>query len=56
MVEGWQFILAMIAPLVTLLWAYFGVLKTEHKNKLDAANGMSNPSGIAGILSTMLKR
>lgn len=55
-VDGWQFILAMIGPLVTLLWAYFGVLKTEHKNRLDAANGTSNPSGITGLISSMLKR
>jgi len=53
---GWQFVLAVIAPLVTLLWAYFGVLKQEHKNKLDAANGSSTPAGIAGILSSLIKR
>lgn len=53
---GWQFILAVIGPLVTLLWAYFGVLKQEHKNKLDAANGSSTPAGIAGILSSIIKR
>jgi len=55
-VNGWQFILAAIAPLVTLLWAYFGVLKTEHKNKLDAANGTTTQSGITGILSAFLSR
>lgn len=54
--EGWRFVLAVIAPLVTLLWAYFGVLKQEHKNKLDAANGSSTPAGIAGILSSLIKR
>lgn len=54
--DGWQFILAVIGPLVTLLWAYFGVLKQEHKNKLDAANGSSTPAGIAGILSSIIKR
>lgn len=54
--DGWQFILAAIGPLVTLLWAYFGVLKTEHKNRLDAANGSSTPSGLAGILSAITKR
>lgn len=53
---GWQFILAMIGPLVTLLWAYFGVLKTEHKNKLDAANGSATPSGIAGFLSSLISK
>lgn len=53
---GWQFILAMIGPLVTLLWSYFGVLKAEHKNKLDAANGSSTPSGITGLLSTLISK
>lgn len=54
--EGWQFILAMNAPLVTLLWAYFGVLKAEHKNKLDAANGSSTPSGITGLISSLISK
>ena len=53
---GWQFILAMIGPLVTLLWAYFGVLKTEHKNKLDAANGSSTPTGITGLISSLISK
>lgn len=55
-VEGWPFIIAILGPLVTLLWAYFGILKQEHKNKLDAANGASTPPGIAGILSAITKR
>lgn len=54
--EGWPFILAMNAPLVTLLWAYFGVLKTEHKNKLDAANGSTAPAGITGLLSSLISK
>jgi len=50
-------VLAVMAPLVTLLYAYFGVLKSEHKNKLDAAAGSAPaPAGIAGILSAVLKR
>jgi len=53
---GWQFILALIAPLVTLLWAYFGVLKKEHKDRLDAANGNTTLSGISGILTSILNR
>ena len=53
---GWQFILAIIGPLVTLLWAYFGILKAEHKNKLDAANGSSTPSGITGLISSLISR
>jgi len=51
--DGWPFIVAVLAPLVTLLHAYFGVLKDEHKQKLDAANGVANPQGIAGMLAGM---
>ena len=54
--EGWPFILAVNAPLVLLLQAYFGVLKTEHKNKLDAANGSSVPSGITGLISSLISK
>ena len=55
-VNGWPFVLAVIAPLVVLLHAYFGVLKNEQKNKLDAANGVSNPSGLTGLITGILKR
>lgn len=53
---GWPFVAAVIAPLVTLLWAYFGVLKQEHKNKLNAAGGASHAGGIVGILSSLINR
>lgn len=54
--EGWPFILAVNAPLVLLLQAYFGVLKAEHKCKLDAANGSSTPSGITGLISSLISK
>ena len=54
--EGAQFILFVLGPLVTLLWAYFGVLKTEHKNKLDAASGNSAPGGLSGLLTAFIRR
>lgn len=54
--EGWPFIIAVITPLVVLLHAYFGVLKQEHKARMDAASGNKQPSGIAGVLASMLKR
>ena len=53
--DGWAFILAVIAPFVILLKSYFGVLKTEHRNRLDAANG-STASGIASLISSFIKR
>ena len=54
-VDGWQFILAVIGPLVSLLWAYFGILKTEHKNRLNAAGGAPT-GGLVGALARLLKR
>lgn len=54
--DGWQFVLAVIGPLVTLLWAYFGILKQEQRNRLDAARGGSTANGISGIISNILKR
>lgn len=53
--DGWPFILAAIAPLTVLLQSYFGVLKTEQKNRLDAANG-SPTSGIVSLISSLIKR
>ena len=55
-VDGWPWVLAVIGPFVGWLNNYFGTLKQEHKNKLDAANGSSTPAGIAGILSSIIKR
>ncbi len=54
--DGWPFILAVIGPLVTLLWAYFGVLKNEHRDRLNAASGQNKPSGIAGLISAIMKK
>ncbi len=55
-VEGWPWLLAVLAPLVVLLHAYFGVLKQEHKNKLDAATGGSATGGIVGVLHSLINR
>lgn len=52
--EGWPFLLAVLGPLVVLLRAYFGVLKTEQKNRLDAANG-STGTAVSGILSKLIR-
>jgi len=54
--DGWPFILAVNAPLVYVLQAYFGVLRAEHKHKLDAANGISPPSGITGLISSLITK
>ena len=54
--DGWPFVLAVTMPFSVLLQAYFGVLKREHKNKLDAAGGHAAPSGVAGMISAVLRR
>jgi len=54
--SGWPFILSVIGPLVTLLWSYFGIIKQEHKDRLNAASGNDAPSGLTGILSALMNR
>ncbi len=53
--DGWPFLLSVLGPLVVLLRAYFGVLKQEQKNRLDAANG-STGTALSGILSNVFKK
>jgi hypothetical protein len=48
--DGWVFIVGVNGTLATLLLAYFGVLKQEHKQKLNAAGG--HPSG--GVMSSLI--
>jgi len=55
-VNGWPFLLAAIAPLVVLLQAYFGVLKKEHQDRLAAAGGQTRPTGIAGLITALVKK
>ncbi len=55
-VDGWPFVFALLAPFVGWLNRYFGILKDEQKNKMDAANGLSAPSGITGMISSLIKR
>ena len=54
--DGWPFIVGVNGTLATLLLSYFGVLKQEHKQKLDAANGVANPTGVTGLLSALFKK
>ena len=53
--DGWQFVLAVVGPLVTLLWAYFGVIKTESKNRLAAASGKEISGFVSGIVNAIRK-
>lgn len=52
--DGWPFVIAVIGPLVSLLWAYFGVLKHEHRDRLNAVTGRSG--GVVNAISSLLKR
>jgi hypothetical protein len=55
--DGWPWVIALLGPFVAWLNAYFGVLKTEHQNRLDAiTGGKTKPTGIAGIIEAVTKR
>lgn len=56
--NGWPFVLAIVSPFVVLLKAYFGILKQENKNKLDAAQGITPTpiKGFAGVVNSFLNR
>jgi hypothetical protein len=53
--EGWPFILALIGPFVALLHAYFGILRKEHKARVEAVTG-STGGGVGAILASIVKR
>lgn len=46
---GWVFALSVIGPLVTVLHAYFGVLRKESADKLNAANGNPIVRGMSAL-------
>jgi len=50
--DGWPFIAAICGPLVTLLWAYFGILKNEQRDRLSGGQ----PNGLIGTLVSALKK
>lgn len=52
--DGWPWVIAVIGPLVTLLYSYFGVLRKESENKMNAANGLHAGTGIGALLSKVL--
>jgi len=53
--NGWPFVAAIIAPYVTLLYSYFGVIRKENRDKLDASNGVPTGS-ILNTVAGFLKR
>jgi len=53
--DGWPFVLSVIGPFVTLLWAYFGILSKEQRNRLSAATGSPLTGVVGSILKTLTK-
>jgi len=53
--DGWPFIVGILAPLAVLLRSYFGVLQSEKKAVLDAANGKTASVGLASSLAGLFR-
>lgn len=53
--DGWPFVLSLVAPFVTLLHAYFGILRKERESKLAAMNGKDSQSGLVKLLGALRK-
>ena len=51
---GWPFVVALLVPFFTLLKAYFGVLKEEEAQRLNAANKVPIQQ-IGGLVSRIFK-
>ena len=53
----WPLVMGLYAPFPAVLYAYFGMLKKEHENRLNAANGRSTHLGLlTSLASKMVKR
>lgn len=52
--NGWPFVVGILGPFTTCLLAYFGVLKNEHKTRMDAVGGNAKPSGLVGAISSIV--
>lgn len=52
--DGWPWVAALLVPFIGWLNAYFGILKTEHQNRLDAAQGRTTKrQGLGGLIETL---
>lgn len=51
---GWPFVLSVIGPFISLLYAYFGILKKESKDRYDAANQTASTPSFMGVLAGKL--
>lgn len=53
----WPLAMGLYAPFPAVLYAYFGMLKKEHENRLNAANGRSTHLGLfTSLAAKMAKR
>lgn len=53
--RSWLFIFGVITPLVTVLHAYFGVLRDETKDRFNAAQG-HKVDPVGGLIGKLFKR
>ena len=53
--DSWLILLSLYAPYMTVIYAYFGILKSEHQNRLNAANGKLAVNGL-NILQRLFNR
>ena len=53
--DSWMFLTAITGTLTTLLLAYFGILRDEGKDKMNAAQG-HKVDPVSGIIGKLLKR
>jgi hypothetical protein len=53
--DSWMLIGAIVAPLVFVLKSYFGAIKTEQEQRLNAANGHPIVSGLSSLIGNIKK-
>lgn len=54
--NSWPLVLAILGPFVGLLNAYMGVLKSEYRDRLNAANGKTAFGSLAALIGTIKKK
>lgn len=53
-VDGWPWVVGILAPFVGFLNAYMGILRDEQRNKLAASCGGQMPPAPAGLISRLI--
>ena len=53
--SGWPFLLSVVGPIVTMLMAYFGILRKENREKLNAANGFESEGAMGKLIKGLMK-